>query len=1742
MATNETLKIAGLKLKIDGTAEFNKTLEQLNLEFKKSSAELSKVTAEYGKGSQAAEVLSARHTDLSNKVSTQHKITEKLKEILAQTAKEFGENSFEAEKLRVKIAENEAAEIRFQTRLDAVTAAIVENQKAQEASNVTVDTSTEKITQLNEQLKLTGQEYQKSGESISKWGKEVQDAGKGISTYITAPLAAMGGLATKASVDFESAFAGVRKTVDTTEQGYKRLSDAIRKMSTEIPASAEAIAQVAENAGQLGIAENNITSFTRTMIDLGESTNVSSNEASSSLAKFANITRMSQDDFDRLGSVIVKLGNNFATTEKDIVAMGMRLAGAGANVGMTQAQIMALATALSSMGIEAEAGGSSVSKVIATMQIAVETGGNKLKQFASVAGMSAEQFATAFRENAAQALTAFIVGLGNLKEQGESTIVKLDEMGLSEIRVRDALLRASGANEILTESLTMSSTAWEENTALSNEAAERYKTTASQFQILENNVAEAARSLGDGFLPYLNKLLDMAKPTIESMKEAAEGFKNLSEWQQETVIKTGLFVAAIGPAIFGLGKVVEVAGTAKTILGVFAESLAVVKTGAAASSASVSALAAAINLLKGPVGLITLGVGAAAAGWSLYRNAQEEARQEIINTGKELQSLRDKVDESTTNLSSIDQLIGKWERLNGVISSNTASSDELRTAKEELEKVENMLIDASGGIITNYDIENGLMAERIPLLQENLELERLLAVQKLQQKLNDTDIAQLDAEVERLRNKRDVLEDTSRKQEEAFVKLKQLVLDYNTAANESSEALAAFAENTEAARSEIEGILGLNLTGVLTNLEGALETANGTMKETTGEFKKTKEECDDASAAQRSYNQQLEDLEKLKAYEYVNMNTDAISGSTGATNDNTDALADNNNAGEYQIKTLEQLQKEREELSKVVSDNISELDGLNKVYSETSKSQELNTTQLLDMIEKYPAVAEYINLTGDATLNNGEIIKQVAGIRKQDLINTLELRKQDLENELTTAKAKLDAVSQEYSEKARIVKAYYSAFGAAGMGESIAGDIMNDPALKAATEAYNTISKSLSGVEAQLKVVNQITIKATDNLETVGSKSAASMNKAAKEAERAAKEAETLAIKVNETNDKLKDAADSTQAFYENALGASDKAVEESKNSTIKAVTDSAKKSKDAMEEVVQHKEKIAELSGKINEIMLQEQTKTTESEIKKLTKELDETVKLAEKASETAVKEAAKTTEEIVRANEDALNLLGNGLTNALKSSYDEMNNDQQEFIDRQLDSIKEGIYQEVQLSKDASMEKIQVWDDEYFARLSQIDGIEAAYIESVRAQINAELTAIAERDAKISGNIAIQNAKSEEAKREMERLKNERELKQHQERLKELDEAISSAKTDEERSRASKRKQDYLDDIAYQTELKKLQDEYNTALEETQKLKKEQAENIKLGQESIKKIETDNIKEMETLLKALKEGWSDYYKNLSEDADMLAADMIKDFENNQDLIVSLLNAYNPKWREEGKSFIDYFQEGIDSGEIDIAELVKNIDKAIDENKPEESLSDLVMIDNDELDENIKEAAKTMESNKDEMKKSSQKLADAARLPLENFKNDTYRLGQDSAQGYANGMLSKLELIKSTAASLATASQVSIAQTNDSHSPSRVTRKLARDFGDGYIFGMLDRIAGIRQTSRLLAEASIVSLEPSRTARKGSVNGSVYEAQEGRGQINLEVNVNVAKVDATNERDIQALGEQLAFVIKKKLVGTGDA
>ena len=417
-------------------------------------------------------------------------------------------------------------------------------------------------------METLGKNLVKSGDNIQQFGKKVSDFGGTLTKGISAPLIASAGFALKAAIDYETAFAGVKKTVDGTPQQFDKLSASIREMAKEMPSSAVEIANVAEAAGQLGVPIGAIKDFSKTMINLGVSTNLSSEEAASSIAKIGNIMQVSGKDLGtwsaHFGSAVVDLGNHFATTERDIVEMTNRLAAGGKLAGLTTPDILGLATAMSSVGIEAEAGGTAMTQTLTGIGKAVSGVGKgakeKLEVIAQTAGMTAEQFSTAWKQKPAEALQQFIKGLQRAHDEGKNMDGILDELGMTGIRQGNMLKSLASASDKMGEAVSRSNSAWKENNALTNEASKRYETTESQLKIFKNQITDLAIEFGGPLLKAMNSGLQAAKPWVQKLADMAKAFSEMSESQQQNIIKWGLLAAGAGPALSILGKGIGVIG------------------------------------------------------------------------------------------------------------------------------------------------------------------------------------------------------------------------------------------------------------------------------------------------------------------------------------------------------------------------------------------------------------------------------------------------------------------------------------------------------------------------------------------------------------------------------------------------------------------------------------------------------------------------------------------------------------------------------------------------------------------------------------------------------------------------------------------------------------------------------------------------------------------------------------------------------------------------------------------------------------------------------------------------------------------------------------------------------------------------------------------------------------------------------------------------------------------------------
>lgn len=539
------MAVIGVKVELEGAPVFAQNMRMLTQQTKLYQQQLKTIDATM-----------AGTTNTYNRHIAKTQALKQAEQALQMQARQLANQMEEAQKAISKgdnVSKNEQALLRYRTQMQRVQQQIAETNAAIEAQGG-------KWGAVRAQFEAIGGKMQEVGGKIRDFGASF--------TRATAPISLALAGSVKSAIDFETAFTGVMKTVDeSAKTSYKDLEEGIKKLSTTTASSKEEIAAVMEAAGQLGVPTDDILKFTETMIKMGDTTNVSAEEAAVALAKFTNVTGEGTANVDKLGASIVALGNNFATDERSIIEMSQRLAAAGKISGLTSTDILALAASMSSVGIEAEAGGTAMSQTLTQISKAVSEPGEKLEKLAQISGMTADQFAEKWKEKPIDALQAFLSGLGQMNEAGQDTYSVLDELGMSGIRQSNMLQSLALASKnvgkavnISTEAYKSDNAAKKENNALSEEAAKRYQTQAAKISQTREKVKNLSIEVGNKLMPYLSRLLQAVSNFIDFLD-------GLSEKTKTVITVISAIVAVLGPIITFIGTVISAIGTVISAIG-----------------------------------------------------------------------------------------------------------------------------------------------------------------------------------------------------------------------------------------------------------------------------------------------------------------------------------------------------------------------------------------------------------------------------------------------------------------------------------------------------------------------------------------------------------------------------------------------------------------------------------------------------------------------------------------------------------------------------------------------------------------------------------------------------------------------------------------------------------------------------------------------------------------------------------------------------------------------------------------------------------------------------------------------------------------------------------------------------------------------------------------------------------------------------------------------------------------------
>lgn len=456
--------------------------------------------------------------------------------------------------------------------------------------------------------------------------------------------------------EVDSAYRDMRKTVDATESQYEDLYDSAVEFSNTSVVSTDQMLEIEALGGQLGIAAEDLDTFAETVANISIATDLDSDEAAEDLGQLANIIEdLDASTMPNFSDALVRLGNNTAATESDIIDVSTRIGSMGSIVGLSSSEILAWSASLVETGMTAESAGTAFSNTMSAIETAVSEGGEDLEGFASIAGMSADEFASTWEDEPTEALQAFIEGLAGIEENEGSADAALENLGITGTKQKQAIEGLMQTIDGLDDNLEMSEDAWngvsdEWGSAgdAANEAEQKSEGFSGALQRVQNAGENIVAVFGESLAPFLNDVAD----NIGDLATAAE---RMTDAEAQNAVKILAVVAAIGPLAVGLGNVIEGYANLKKALAEldspakkFKTSLAETGSVSKTVTSGLGSLGKKVVKVVGPAlaALVAIEVASALSSWDSSAKKASKSVSEIADSAKDLADASDDTAES----------------------------------------------------------------------------------------------------------------------------------------------------------------------------------------------------------------------------------------------------------------------------------------------------------------------------------------------------------------------------------------------------------------------------------------------------------------------------------------------------------------------------------------------------------------------------------------------------------------------------------------------------------------------------------------------------------------------------------------------------------------------------------------------------------------------------------------------------------------------------------------------------------------------------------------------------------------------------------------------------------------------------------------------------------------------------------------------------------------------------------------
>ncbi len=423
------------------------------------------------------------------------------------------------------------------------------------------------VDQASGPLSGFSDKVKRSQNKISASSRKMATSMNAAARVATVPFALLAKSSVSSAIKFESAWAGVIKKLDDTPQPVlNKLKKSLEEISLVRGIKIEKLFGIAEAGSTMGIAAEDIASFTAAMSDLITTTDIKTQESLQTFAQAGSLLGFAKNEFGNFGSVLFKVGTEAATTESRILAIAKRAAVARVSVNIAGSAMVGLSAGFAQSGLEAQAAGSSIAKTFTNIQstIGKRTGiaSKQLKTFANLAGLDAKSFEDLWVKDAGEGFVRILEGLEKVNKKNKE-LEKSNPRNEEIIDVQGLLTELGLGNKIISRSLLAGTLRIKELRKLIQlakdeeeraklgkgsilaKSEELSKTTENQIQIIKNAANLFGADIGDRITKKIKENSDAIKGFFVNIRS------NFTEAQKD-LTATGIMISGIGLAIAGV--------------------------------------------------------------------------------------------------------------------------------------------------------------------------------------------------------------------------------------------------------------------------------------------------------------------------------------------------------------------------------------------------------------------------------------------------------------------------------------------------------------------------------------------------------------------------------------------------------------------------------------------------------------------------------------------------------------------------------------------------------------------------------------------------------------------------------------------------------------------------------------------------------------------------------------------------------------------------------------------------------------------------------------------------------------------------------------------------------------------------------------------------------------------------------------------------------------------------------------